>query len=40
MKKMIRVTWFDCDCDWITKYCEGAHKKSALIHPDVLEQYR
>lgn len=35
----IRVSWYDHDCDWITKYCDEYHTRSALVPLSVLEQY-
>ena len=39
-EKTVRVTWYTCDCDWRTKYCEQAHSASADIPVRVLEEYR
>lgn len=27
----ITVYWYDCDCAWITKYCDENHRKSADV---------
>ena len=32
----VRVFWYDCDCEWITKYCEENHRRSALVPRGVL----
>lgn len=26
-----RVTWYECDCDWITNHCEENHQRSMTI---------
>lgn len=33
------VSWFPCDCDWVTKYCEENHHASARIPVSVLNEY-
>lgn len=33
------VSWYEHDCDWITKYCDEHHQRYATIPVDVLEQY-
>lgn len=30
------VYWYDCDCDWISKYCDENHRRSALVELDYL----
>lgn len=34
-----RVTWYEHDCEWITKYCDENHTVSALVPMSVLRQY-
>jgi hypothetical protein len=33
---LVRVFWYDCDCEWVTKYCEEFHRRSALVPRGVL----
>lgn len=35
----ILVHWYDCNCEWITKYCDEYHQKSAYIPADVVREY-
>jgi len=38
-EKNIYVSWYEHDCDWITKYCDEYHRSSALVPASVLAQY-
>jgi hypothetical protein len=31
------VSWYDHDCDWITKHCDEYHQKSARVPLALLE---
>jgi hypothetical protein len=31
------VSWFDCGCEWTTKYCEENHVRSVMVDINVLE---
>jgi hypothetical protein len=35
----VSVTWYEHDCEWITKYCDEHHARTALVPRDVLAQY-
>lgn len=35
----VTVSWYSCDCPWLTKYCDEEHRKYAVIPRTVLEQY-
>lgn len=34
------VTYYTCDCDFLSKYCDEHHLSGALIPVSVLDQYR
>lgn len=36
---VVRVSWYGCDCDRLTKYCDENHRRYALIPRDVLEEF-
>lgn len=36
----VNVSWYTCDCDWWTKYCDEHHRASARVPIDVLEEYK
>jgi hypothetical protein len=38
-ERTVVATWYDCDCEWTTKFCEEDHQHSAQIPVDVLEEY-
>lgn len=38
-EQTILVTWYDHNCDWITKHCDEYHTRSALVPVEVLAQY-
>lgn len=35
----VAVSWYNCDCDYTSKYCDEYHKSYARIPKFVLEQY-
>lgn len=35
--EMVRVYWYDHACEWVTKYCDEHHRRSALIQKQALE---
>lgn len=35
----VYVSWHDCDCEWVTKYCDKHHRKSAFVPVASLERY-
>ena len=37
--EMIRVYWYDHDCEWISKYCETEHSRSSLLPLEMLQRY-
>lgn len=36
----VRVSWYDCDCEWLLKYCDDYHRTYASVPVKVLEKYR
>lgn len=36
----MRVYWYECDCDWLTKFCDEFHRRTADIPLDVLKEYQ
>lgn len=36
----VPVSWYDCDCEWLSKYCDDHHRKYAHVPVEVLEKYR
>lgn len=39
MPEKIAVRWYNCNCEWVSKYCDKHHTEVALIPKDVLKQY-
>lgn len=37
---MVWVSWHDCSCDWLSKYCDEHHRKTALVPIEVLNEWR
>ena len=37
--ELVRVQWFEHDCDWISKYCDEFHTRSVMIPRPVLNNY-
>lgn len=37
--KDVWVSWYTCDCDYISKYCDDYHRVGALVPVSVLEPY-
>ena len=37
--KYITVSWYDCDCEWTTKYCDEEHRRYARVPVSVLRTY-
>lgn len=37
--KPVTVHWYDHDCEWVTKYCEEHHVRTARIPADVLGRF-
>lgn len=35
--EMVRVYWYDHACEWVTKYCDEHHRRSALVQKQALE---
>lgn len=33
------VYWYNCDCDWLSKYCDEHHRATARIPLAVLRSY-
>lgn len=40
MPETVYVSWYTCNCDWLTKYCDDHHQAGAFIPRTILEQYR
>lgn len=38
-EKRVYVSWFDCNCEWRSKYCDEYHKVGASVPENVLNQY-
>jgi hypothetical protein len=36
----IYVSWYEHDCDYLTKYCDEYHKVGARIPLEILTQYK
>lgn len=34
MTGTMRVSWYEHDCDWLTKYCDEHHQRSATVPAD------
>lgn len=34
---LVMVTWYEHGCDWITKYCDENHTRSALVPRKILD---
>ena len=32
----VLVSWYEHDCDWITKYCDENHRKYAVVPRAIL----
>jgi hypothetical protein len=30
------ISWRDCDCEWVTKFCDEKHVKFAVVDRDQL----
>lgn len=39
MDSRVTVYYYDHNCNWITKYCEEYHTRSAYVPISVLNQY-
>lgn len=39
VEEVVSVSWYEHDCDWITKYCDEEHRRSAFVPVSVLDQY-
>lgn len=37
--KNVYVSWYDCDCDYISKYCDEYHSVGASVPLWVLRPY-
>lgn len=37
--KDVWVSWYTCDCDYISKYCDDYHRACALVPVSALEPY-
>lgn len=35
----VTVSWYTCDCEWITKYCDEEHYATAVVPKSVLSEY-
>jgi hypothetical protein len=35
----VTVSWFEHDCEWVSKYCYEHHEVHARVPVDVLTQY-
>lgn len=35
----VTVSWYEHECDWITKYCDEHHRKYAVIPRSVLAEH-
>lgn len=40
MKEFVWVTWYEHDCDWISKYCDEFHAVRAKVPIAELEKWR
>lgn len=40
LRPKIRVSWYTCNCDYLSKYCDEYHQASALVPASVLEEHR
>jgi len=38
--QIVVVTWFNCTCDWTTKFCEEFHSEWAVVPLWVLRDYQ
>ena len=36
---MVRVTWYEHDCQWLTKYCDEHHARTAWVPLAIVKQY-
>ena len=34
------VTYYNCDCEWNSKYCDENHRVTVKIPKSVLDQYK
>lgn len=39
VEEYVLVSWYEHDCDWVTKYCDEAHKRYATVPLAVLHKY-
>lgn len=40
MSEFVWVTWYEHDCDWVTKYCDDMHTVRAKVPVEELEKWR
>ena len=38
MTEYVQVKWFECNCDWISKYCEEYHQRRAWVEKSGLDR--
>lgn len=39
MTDSVTVRWYDCNCAWVTKFCDEEHTRFAIVPRDVLLRY-
>lgn len=37
---LVLVSWYEHECDWISKYCDETHKVYAVVPEKLLRKYR
>lgn len=36
---LVTIHWYDCNCDWLTKYCDEHHLRTARTPREILDRY-
>lgn len=39
MTEKVLVKWYECDCQWLTKYCDEEHVRTAWVPLDVVKRH-
>lgn len=38
-EKTVTVSWYNCECEWLSDYCDENHRVYATVPVSVLKEY-
>lgn len=39
-EELVSVSWYEHDCDWISKYCDDYHRVFSAVPVSILAHYK